>query len=216
MGETQNEKEKTMTNNKATAAVVGTPNIDNTDRFNVITAIKGLIQMGRTYTQARDCAIAHVLGTEYMDGKIKRGVAAKLATDTGLNKSDVSRIARIVIDNSKARKAALAVDVLTIQESPETLNKAAKVGALFMRTDKKPTAPKVTTPSGEKGEETTNSGTVTTKPVSDDVDVTALVDQWLRSATESQFAARMALLENLLATIAAERATSEESEADAA
>ena len=201
---------KKISNAQVAAPVVGTP---NNDQYNVITVIKGLVQMGRTYTQARDCAIAHVLATDIVgtgkDAKVKRGVAAKLATDTGVNKSDVSRIARIVVDNLKARRAALAIDVLHIDDDAASLAAAAEVGKLFVRKDKA-ASPKVATASTKGSTESETSVTKSTDETkSESVDVLALIDSWLRDASDAQFAARLVLLNNLLATIESDRAAAQ-------
>ena len=191
-----------------TAKVATTPDVD---QFNVVTAIKGLIARGNAYTFATKAAIAHVLATEFADGKVKRGVASKLATDTGMNKGDVSRIARILTDDSKARRAAMGVDVLHIDDNEATLAAAVKVGELFKRE----------TVNGKKvkndGTVTENEGTVTkSADKSESVDTLALIDEWLRTATPKQYAARVAAITALLAQVDSDRATAQaESDAQA-
>lgn len=191
-----------MTKKVTTPEIVST--VPNVDRFNVVNAIKGLIAKGDQYGWATKAAIAHVLATEIVEGKIKRGVAAKLSEETGFNKGDLSRIGRIVTDNAKARKAVLLLDVLHIDDNEATLAEAVKVGGLFKRetvNGKKVTKNGTTTES----ETTVKSG----KSESEEIDVLALMDAWLRGATDSQFAARLSLVTNLLATIESDRATAQ-------
>jgi hypothetical protein len=178
----------TKTNTKVTNA-----NTDTNDSFNVITATKSLIEKGDRYNQAAIAAIAHMLSLELWEGKIKRGVASKLATDLSYDKGNISRIGKIVATNGKARRAALALDVLHIDDSPETLSVAVKVGAMFKR---------------ETGK-TADKGTKKSKSESESVDVLALMDSWLREATDEQYAPRRAQVENLLATIDSERAAAQ-------
>ena len=183
----------------------------DTDKFNVVTATKGLIEKGDRYNQAAIAAIAHILSHDVWEGKIRRGVATKLAADLNYDKGNISRIGAIVVSNHKARRAAMALDILHIDDTPETLMAAVKIGAMF----KRQTVKSATKSTGTKSEEsaTTTDATATDKK-GEETDVLALVDAWLRGATDKQYAARVALVNSLLATIESERATAQ-AESDA-
>ena len=90
-----------------------------------------------------------------------------------------------------------------------SLAAAAEVGKLFVRKDKA-ASPKVATASTKGSTESETSVTKSTDETkSESVDVLALIDSWLRDASDAQFAARLVLVNNLLATIESDRAAAQ-------
>lgn len=161
-----------------------------------LAAIYALGKRGREYTAAYIAGIAHELVVRMEGDKLPRGVAQQIADATGHAKADVSRIVKTLKTNSRARTAARKLDVLTIDDTPDTLAAAAKVGDMFARAKKTASAGTSTTRARDDAE---------TEAENLDELVTVKLTEWLTTATDSQFEARAALVQDIIAQIAAER-----------
>lgn len=159
-----------------------------------------LAKSGR-YNFAARAGLAHELWLDLdpKSGKIKRGSAAALATATGFDAGELSRMAFILSNDKVARAAAGKFDVLSldgIDSDEATFTAAEKIGSKFTRTayDKIKQATTAGTPAKVKAEKTA-------------ADPLADVMEWALAAdSDEAYLARKSAIENMLANIDAERA----------
>jgi hypothetical protein len=171
---------------KNTSAPVTT----SADRANAIVALR---IKGDRYGHAAIAGLAHELALNLNGDKLPAGVAKALVESTGYDKGTVSRVGKIVREDRKARGAALKLNVMTIDTTPELLDAAVKVGEMFKRQPSK----------GAKGEKTAP-------------DMLAILTDWLLEdgdayeARKSQVEDLMARMDDIRAQVAADAAAEAE------
>lgn len=143
---------------------------------NVPQLVRTLDGYGRRYSDARNALVAHLVATGVKQTDI--------VTETGLDKGDVSRIAKVVNNNATAKSSAKRISLGGLDpESPSTLSKVAKVGETYFRRAK---VQRVSDgPADPVALAEGDTSTVEVPPNTATVSVETLVKEWIAASPDT-------------------------------
>lgn len=160
---------------------------------NVTALIAAVAERGRKFTDARNTLIAHAVAHGFKQSVI--------VAEAGVDKGDVSRLAKVVEGMSKAKLTALKSLVISGMSADDvsTLTAAVTFGEANLRRVKP-------APSGAAA----GAAGKTPEQADESADPLAALYDWLLLSTPEQFEARTALVVDVLARVESDRAAAQE------
>lgn len=183
--------------------------MSNDNIINVHETIAALNTIGRRYTDARNALIARCIAA----GDKQSDVVAATRVDKG----DVSRIAKVVNSDAKAKGAALRLKVNAINAGdPASLLAAGKVGETYFRRVKRSATGSTGSTAPKALADGDSSSVALPGNPAEEVDVLAIIDAFLlSSADRNTLVNRAEVARDAIARAFRERSDALKAEADA-